>query len=615
MKNLKRLISLLLALAMCFALAACGSSSDDTSSDTSSDTSTSDDSSDAEDTTGVATEDQVAEASSGDVDNGDGSYYNEELGYTYGTTFYSDEPVTYTMYFNDNDAYPYLDSWYEDGGIFYEIEQATNVHLEITIVNNASYSDRVSLGVSSGDAPYIIPKIYDESTYVTGGGIVAVSDYTQYMPNFTNFYNEYDMEDDVNTILQDDGKFYRLPGMKETALQDYTLLLRKDYFEGAGYSIEDLEADWTWEEFADILIDVKAYMVEQGIVDEDDYIWSDRWCGATSGYSSGGCLLNLISHSYGICTSWSTTASNLADLYFDTEADEFKVSSTSDAYKRYMTVVQKLVDNKILDPETWSQEDTTADSQFYTGKTALILTNRSQITVQEASLEAQVGAGNYELYMAVMPMGTDDDGNAITYQTENSRLECGIMISNNALNELGEDGFIKMMRFVDWLWYSDAGLTLTKWGIEGETYVVNDDGTYSLTDGYYCGGLSIAQTSDDQVDMRLQYGWACGNFMYSGTTELLTSNYSAELQDYYSRMAEYRTLKPLNPAIALSEDDSEAANLYATPAFSEMNTWTLNFAMGKKDIEDDWDEYVAAIEAQNVQYLVDLYNEYYQASK
>ena len=56
------------------------------------------------------------------------------------------------------------------------------------------------------------------------------------------------------------------------------------------------------------------------------------------------------------------------------------------------------------------------------------------------------------------------------------------MISSDALKELGEDEFIKMMRFVDWLWYSDEGLTLTKWGKEGETYTVTD-GTYSLTPG------------------------------------------------------------------------------------------------------------------------------------
>lgn len=601
---MRKFLSLLLALAMILALAACGST--DTSSDTSSD--------DTSTTTDTGDTTALEEASSGDIDNGDGSYYNEELGYTYGTTFYSDEPVTYTMFFNDNDAYPYTDAWSEEGGIFWAIEQATNVHLEIQIVNNASYNDKVTLAVSSGSAPYIIPKIYDESSFVTGGGIVAVSDYTQYMPNFTNFYNDYDMADDVDTIRQEDGKFYRLPGMKETALQDYTLLLRDDIFEAAGYDVAELEKDWTWDEFADILIGVKEYMVEQGMCSESDYIWSDRWCGSTSGYSTGGCLLNLISRSYGIYTTWSTTATNLADLYFDFDEDCFKLSSTSQAYKDYMTVVQKLVSNKILNPETWSQEDSTADADFYTGKTVLILTNRSQTTAQEEGLAAQLGEGNFSVYRCVLPMGVDSEGNTISYQAENSRLECGVMISSNALTELGEDEFIKMMRFVDWLWYSDAGLTLTKWGIEGETYTV-EDGVYSLTDGYYCGGLSIAQTSDDQVDLRIQYGYACGNFMYGGTTELLTSNFSAELQDFYARQGEYRTLRPLDPSIALSEDDNEMANMWGQNAFSIMNTWTLNFAMGYKDIDADWDTYVAEIEATNAQQVCDLYNEYYQNSK
>ncbi len=573
---MKKALSLLLATGMVFSLAACGGSTGETT------------------------------AESGSAATTEAAVSDEDLDYEYGDHFYSEEPVTYTMMFNDNPAYPMKDTWQTEG-IFKAIEEATNVHLELTIVDNANYTDKVSLAVSSGDSPYIIPKIYDEKAYVTGGGVVPVSDYVQYMPNYSAFVEEYSMQPDLETITQSDGKYYRLPGLKETCLQDYNLLIRKDIFDAAGYDVTTLEDDWTWEEFADVLKGVKAYMVEQGMCSEDDYIWSDMWCGQTSGYGQGGNLLKLLGASYNVYSGWAITHNY--GLGFDAESDSFYSTSISDEFKQAYTVLQDLVSNKIIDPETWTQDDDTAMNKFYRGETAIISTNRAQYVAQEEGITEQLGEGNFELYIALTPVGTVD------YQADNERLECGVMISSKALNELGEEDFIKMMRFVDWLWYSEEGQILTKWGIEGETYTVSEDGTYSLTPAYYCGGLTIPQTSDDQVDMREELGYACGNYMYGGNTELLTSNFSDTWKDLYDRIGQYRSLRPLEPTVALDEDQREMANLWGTPLTDTINTWTNRFAMGQADIEADWDQYVSEVEAQNLQSIVDLYNETYQASK
>ena len=227
---MKKLTSLVLATGMVLSLAACGGSGSSTAAST---TNTGD---------STATTDTAAADES-------------NLGYEYGEHFHSDEPVTYTMFFNDNPAYPMNDKWINEG-VFKAIEDATNVHLELTVVDNSNYTDKVSLAVSSGTSPYIIPKIYSETAYVTGGGVVPVSDYVQYMPNYSNFVEEYNMQDDLATITQADGKYYRLPGLKETALQDYTFLVRKDIFDAAGYDVTELEKDWTWDKFADVLIGV-----------------------------------------------------------------------------------------------------------------------------------------------------------------------------------------------------------------------------------------------------------------------------------------------------------------------------------------------------------------------
>lgn len=527
----------------------------------------------------------------------------ESLGYEYGEHFHSDEPVTYTMMFNDNPAYPIKDSWQSDG-VFKAIEDLTNVHLDITIVDNSNYNDKVSLAVSSGSAPYIIPKIYSENAYVTGGGIVAVSDYTQYMPNYSAFVEDYSMQPDLETITQADGKYYRLPGLKETALQDYTFLIRKDIFDAAGYDVPTLEQSWTWDEFADVMIGVKKYMVEQGMCSDSDYIWSDQWCGQTSGYGQGGCLLNLLGAAYNLHTGWGISGNY--GIVYDKDSDSFISGSISDNFKEAYGVIQKLVENKVLDPETWTQDDDTANNKFYRGESAIICTNRAMYTTQDSKIAEQLGEGNYELYRALVPVAKTK------YQVENVRLECGVMISANALDTLGEDDFIKMMRFVDWLWYSDEGLTLTKWGIEGETYTV-ENGVYSLTPDYFCAGLSIAQTSDSQTDMRIEYGYACGNFMYSGNTALLTSNFSEDLQDYYSRQSEYRELRPLDPTVTLDEDQLEQANLWGTPLTDTINAWTIKFAMDQADVDADWDTYVAEVKAQNLDSLLDLWNSAYKA--
>lgn len=601
MKTSKKLISLLLALVMVLGLVACGGNSNGGGSDG------------GNDGGGDGAVTEKFTLTDKDVDNGDGTYTNTELNYTFGKTFHSDEPITYSSMFNDNDAYPIKDSWSAEGGLFDTITKMSNVTLEITPVNNAKYSDSVTLDISTADAPYIIPKMYGDAQYVNGGGIVPVSDYVQYMPNYTGMIEAYDLQPDVDLNRQADGKYYRLEGLKEAALQDYSFIIRKDIFDAAGYDVTELEKDWDWAEFTEVLKGVKQYMVDQGMIGANDYIWSDRWCGATSGYGTGGYLLRLIAHTYGLEASW--TAGQLtygADLYYDADADEFKISAADEDFKEVLKVAQNLVKEGILDPETWTQDDQVGDSQFYSGKTVVLGTNRSMLVPQDEAVAAQLGAGNYELYEIVIPVGST------TYQDENSRKECGVCISSKAKNELSDAEFIRLMRFVDWLFYSDEALTMTKWGVEGETYTVAADGTYSLTPDYYCGGLTIPQTSDSQKDMRLELGYACGNFMYSGSRALLTSNFSADLRDFYDRMAEYRTLRPNAPGVALTEDQNEQVGMWASGYKSALETWILRYCMnqeGYTDIDATWDQFQSEIMAQHAEDILNTYNEAYKASK
>lgn len=529
----------------------------------------------------------------------------EELDYDYGLneTFHSDEPVEYSMYFSDASWYAFQDTW-ETEGVFKKIQDLTNVKLNLTKYDSGDYNQKISLEINSGKSCYIIPKVYDESAYVDGGAVVAVSDWVQYMPHYQDFVEKYNMQADLDTIVKSDGKYYRLPGMLEAPVQDYTFLIRKDLFDAAGVDVAAIEKDWTYDDLYDALVKVKAYMVSQGTITEDDYVWSDLWCGSEVTDGSGGNLLKLMGKAYGVNAGWAIGNG----MIYDSAADEFVFGPTTDAYKTYISQVAKFVDGGILDPETFTQDNQTACNKFYRGETAILSVNRSQYTSWLANMDEQLGAGNYETYLVVLPKGTNN------YIPENSRLENGVMIAQKALDELGEEGFIKMLRFVDWLFYSHEAYDLIKWGVEGETYTVDENGIKSLMDGYQCGGLGISGDEDD-VDIRLQWGYAGGNFYYGGTVAEMTDNFIPPIMDFCNRMNEYRDLAPLDPTYAPDEFENEELNIMKTGVIDTVNQWSLQFATGQKDIETEWDAYVAACKAARCDEMAEMINEIYKRDK
>ena len=528
----------------------------------------------------------------------------ENLGYTYGLgeTFHADEPVTYTMFFSDASWYPMVDTWKTEG-VFKKIEELTNVTLDIKSYDSGDYMDNITLDINAGNAAYIIPKIYDDSAFVDGGAIVPISDYVQYMPYYTDFYNTYNLSGDIQTITRANGKYYKLPGMKESNLINYSFVIRKDIWDKAGVDVVALQKDWTWADFLEALKKVKAYMVSQGMCKESDYIWSDLWCGSESGKGSGGNLLGIMASTYDCNAGW-----NIGNgMRYNKEQDKFIFSPTTDNYKQFLKTANSFVAAGILDPETFTQDDSTATAKYYNGKTAIMSVNQGQWASFEQNMIAQLGAGNFENYALTIPVGSTRNSTV-----DPARLENGVMISKKALDDLGEDGFIQMLRFVDWLFYSHEAYDLTKWGVEGVHYEVVD-GKKKLKDGFCCSGLGYGNGGDESlVDIRLKWGYAGGNFWYGGTVEEMKDNLVGPVADYIERDLKDRDVPVLAPGIAPTPEQNEQINLIATPLISNVNAWTLKFVTGQADVDKQWDEYVKSCESLNYQGLVDIYSQLYK---
>ena len=505
---------------------------------------------------------------------------DEVEGYTYGMdkTFHSDEPVTYSMMFSDHENYPYQASW----RLWSAIEEKTNVTFDLTLIARSDYEDKKSVLVNSGDAPYIIPKTYEEGKYVNGGQVIAISDWVKYMPNYQKCVEEWGMVDDLKAKLQSDGKYYVLPGMWETAGGGYSYIIRKDVFDAAGVDVEELEKNWTYEDFYQALKKVKEHTGKK-------YVWSD----ASKGESS----LNITAVAYGVKAGWGIANG----LVFDHDKLEFNFADTTDNFKEFVSYFNKMINEGLLDPESFSQEDDVAKAKFVTGET-YVMNGNYQNLADYANLMQEEGA---ELYMVTAPGGP-----AGQLQIENSRLENGVMISTNALNDLGEEGFIKMLRFVDWLWYSEEGQTLTLWGVEGETYTKQGD-TIVLNSDITYNGMNPNATKKLNAD----YGFAGGVFAYGGSAWLRTSKFTEGEKDFNNRIQEYRQIRPIDPPFMANEEESEALNLISTPLIDCVKAWTQKFIIGQADIEKDWDTYVAECESLGATRFVNMVNEIFNKNK
>src|SRR5690625_5127607 len=77
--------------------------------------------------------------------------------YEVGTTFEATEPVNFSLLYRDHPYYP-LQDW----------------------------DEKKALLISAGDAPEIISVTYpgQETQFVSGGAILPISDYFEYLPNF-----------------------------------------------------------------------------------------------------------------------------------------------------------------------------------------------------------------------------------------------------------------------------------------------------------------------------------------------------------------------------------------------------------------------------------------------
>lgn len=492
--------------------------------------------------------------------------------YEVGTTFKATEPVTFGLMYRDHPNYPLKDDW----DILTKLQENQNVAFDIQTAPMSDWQQAQSIAIGAGNAPDIISVTYpgQEAPFVAGGAILPVSDYIEHMPHFQDKVEKWGLSADIDRMRQEDGKFYLLPGLRESVRPSYTYAVRKDVWDQLGLSLEPE----TFEDFAADLAKVKAAYPDQ-------FPLSDRW-------SANGPLeatLNVAAPNFGTAAGWGFGEGT----YWDEDAEEFVYTGAMGEYRDLLEYYHGLVADGLMDPESLTQDDDQAKQKLASGQTFAQLTNDQEIL---AIRKAMTEVGNPgEVVMIRVPAGPAGDVQA------GARLVSGVMLSSSVAEE---DDFLAMLQFLDWLYYSDEGLEFAKWGVEGETYTKDADGNRTLAADIDQNGLNPGAPKALNVD----FGYHNGVWMleHGSSDELDRSMLRPEVVEFVESMSD-KEQAPVAPPAPLDELEREQVSLWQTALKDHVYQNTAAFILGQRPLSE-WDAYVAELEGKSMQQYLDVVN-------
>ena len=553
MKNtLKRLLLTSLTLSGAVLLAACG---EDAESTTPSNTGDDDD----------ATE-EVAIGSVGAMED-----------FKVGDTFVATETLELEILYRDLPAYPLDKEWL----FFQELEEKNNVTFETVSVPLSDWEERLSVTMGAGDLPDYSTDIWagHETPYVASGTLLPISDYVEYMPHYQSRLENWEgVNEQIENLRHQDGKYYVLPGINENILYEFGLQYNKQIFDEYG-----VEEPQSWDELKEALTVIR---------DETGKAPMTLWW-------QGNATMNFSAGSFDTVGGWGF----MDGAMYDEETDEFVYAPMQQGYKDMITYFSELTAEGLLDIEAMTQDDEMARNKIVSLDAAVTSGNVGTMTDVNESLAEAHGEGAYEFVR--MPILEGPNGRKYRGGNTNS----GMMLNADLAER---DDFQAVLQFIDWLYYSDEGTEFAHWGVEGVTFEKTDEVAtgYLPTENIQYERFNV----DAEENMQEDYGFGNAAFAYAGPAHVRQSVMEESEFEYQARMNEEVEVILPDPARPLSPVDQEQATLLSTPLKDTVDQYTFRFITGQYEI-DRWDEFMEELEQQNVDQFMDIVNNAYRENQ
>ena len=432
-----------------------------------------------------------------------------------------------------------------------EIFKKTNIKLQFEVVPSSNYDDKKKILLATNNLPDIIRiSKSDVNDYGTSGIFLPLMDYVR--NDMVHFKEKWESTPDLIKVTLD-GELYGFPVIaRNEAKNGVGPVIRVDLLKKHNLKTPD-----TFDELLDVLTKLKELY-------PDSIPWTMR-SGTTSNLSK---IAYMLGSGYGV--------------YYDYDVDggRYVFGQATKEFKNVLSFLNKAYELGVLDPDyavstkqQWEENLTSGKSFFFLDNSGfgLNFTNNLRKIDPEATFQ-------------IIPVPENQSGSrrAVFYAT----VFTGEMYAIS--------GKIKdpdtVIKFIDWM-YSEEGSNITNFGVEGETFTLDENGQPQFIADYVIK-FKDAQPApyyavySDLGITKLNFSlWAC-NTMTQFQIEKLTGTWSDLYDEYWTIVGNDKAyVEPVMDPPLTAEEAERVKDILAS-----LNTMLEQeydkFILGVKDISE-----------------------------
>lgn len=444
-----------------------------------------------------------------------------------------------------------------------KMQDVTGINLDYTVF--AMLSDNMTLMLASGDWTDIIVRISETTSYTIPTALEEeiILDLAPYIDEYAPDYAAiiHSNEQFEKECYTEDGKMGEFNEFRQPTITGMSI--RMDWLEEAGITT----VPETYAELEEACLAVKE--------NHPDI----PGCIPMAGSLITECYETEFRYGYGF-----------NDSFFNDENRNVQFAWTSNNGRAYLEMLTRWVDEGIVTKDEMLTEDVmNMRARVYIGQ-SLVQNGNSEMF--SPSFMSMVEDANFALF----PMGFPrvNAGDALRVNAPEVSVYAGWSLSTTCPDpEL-------LISALNWL-YTDEGTIYMNFGIEGESYVIDDDGNYKFTD--------LVLNNPDGIPLFFAVNVYTGlDTPYIGLPDRATAQMSTQAE---LDAVEYWSSLPANND-GVVRGTLTLAETEQITNFADINTYVqqeiLKFIMGETELTDEsWNKYVDTVKSMGIDDVVAVY--------